>query len=152
MDVVHVAADAGEVLAGPNRIRILEDGSNTGHRIGFVDARLPPGTDGPPQHIHREHSETFYVVSGTMRFTSADRSVDVAAGGLVTAPIGAPHTFSNPDPAEWAAFVCAVAPDLYLGYFRAVTALQGAHGSVDQQAVLDLMARYATEPYRPPSR
>jgi mannose-6-phosphate isomerase-like protein (cupin superfamily) len=74
MDVVLVPADGGEVLAGPNRIRILEDGSNTGHRIGFIEACLPPGIGGPPQHIHREHSETFSVVSGMMRFTSADQS------------------------------------------------------------------------------
>jgi mannose-6-phosphate isomerase-like protein (cupin superfamily) len=101
MAVVHVAANGGEVLAGPNRIRILEDGSNTGHRIGLLEARLPPGSGGPPQHIHRAHSETFYVVSGTMRFTSANKDVDVCAGGLVTEPIGAPHTFSNPDPDQW---------------------------------------------------
>jgi len=152
MAVVHVAANEGEVLAGPNRIRILEDGSNTGHRIGFLEARLPPGIDGPPQHIHREHSETFYVVSGTMRFTSADQSVDVAAGGLVTAPVGAPHTFSNPDPDEWASFVCTVAPDLYIGYFREVTALQAGPAGADARAVLQVMARYATEPYRPSAR
>jgi mannose-6-phosphate isomerase-like protein (cupin superfamily) len=151
MDVVLVPAGGGEVLPGPQRIRLLEDGSNTGHRVGFLEARLPPGTVGPPQHVHREHSETFYVVSGTMRFTSADRSVDVPAGGLVTAPVGAPHTFANPDPAEEARFVCAVAPDLYIGYFREVTALQSTDGRLDQQAVLELMARYATEPYRPPT-
>ena len=150
MDVVMVPAGGGEVLAGPNRIRILEDGSNTGHRIGFIEARLPPGIPGPPQHIHREHSETFYVVSGTMRFTSADQSVDVAAGGLVTAPVGAPHTFSNPDPDEWATFICTVAPDLYIGYFRDATALRAEHGGVDEKALLKVMARYATEPYRPP--
>src|SRR3954471_14821124 len=72
MDVVVVPSAGGEALAGPNGIRILEDGSNTGQRIGFVEARLPPGSGGPPQHIHRAHCETFYVVSGTMRFTSAD--------------------------------------------------------------------------------
>jgi hypothetical protein len=87
-----------------------------------------------------------------MRFTSADQSVDVAAGGLVTAPVGAPHTFSNPDPDEWASFVCTVAPDLYIGYFREVTALPAGPGGPDAQAVLEVMARYATEPYRPPGR
>src|SRR3954447_23131808 len=147
MDVV-VPTTGDEALPGPNGIRILEDGSNTGHRIGCLEARLPPGSGGPPQHIHRAHSETFYVVSGTMRFTSADRDVDVAAGGVVTAPIGAPHTFSNPDPEEWAVFVCALAPDLYIGYFREMTALAARDGRVDHDAVLAVMARYATEPYR----
>jgi mannose-6-phosphate isomerase-like protein (cupin superfamily) len=152
IDVVLVPATGGELLAGPNQIRILEDGSNTGNRIGFLEARLPPGSGGPPQHIHRAHSETFYVVAGTMRFTSADKDLDVSAGGLVTAPIGAPHTFANPDPDEWTIFVCTVAPDLYIHYFREGTALAGRDGRMDQDAYLALMARYATEPYRPPGR
>jgi hypothetical protein len=44
-----------------------------------------------------------------------------------------------------------VSPDLYIGYFREVTVLQSTDGRLDQQAVLGLMARYATEPYRPPT-
>jgi mannose-6-phosphate isomerase-like protein (cupin superfamily) len=153
MDVVLVPAGGGEVLASPSGIRILEDGSNTGHRIGVMEDRLPPGSGGPPQHIHRKHSETFYVLSGTMRFTSAGEHVDVSAGGVVIAPVGVPHTFSNPDPAEWAAFTCTVAPDLYIGYFRELAALEaqlGGLGEVDENAILEIMARYATEPYRSP--
>jgi mannose-6-phosphate isomerase-like protein (cupin superfamily) len=150
MDVVLVPAGGGEVLAGPNGIRILEDGSNTGHRVGIIEARLPPGSGGPPQHIHRQHTESFYVVSGTMRFTSADEHVDVPAGGMVTAPVGAPHTFSNPDADEWAIFVCTMAPDLYIDYFRELTALGARRGGVEEKAHLEVMARYATEPYRRP--
>jgi mannose-6-phosphate isomerase-like protein (cupin superfamily) len=156
MDVVLVPAGGGEVLPDPVRIRVLEDGSNTGHQVGVVELVCPPGSGGPPQHIHRKHSETFYVVSGTMRFTSAGEHVDVSAGGLVTAPIGVPHTFSNPDPDEWATCIGTVAPDLYIGYFRELAALAAQRGGayeiseMDQNAVRELMARYATEPYRPP--
>jgi uncharacterized cupin superfamily protein len=64
MDVVLVPAGGGEVLAGS--MRILEDGSHTGHRVGVMVDRLPPNSGGPPQRIHRQHSETFYVLSGTM--------------------------------------------------------------------------------------
>ena len=154
MDVVLVPAGGGEVLAASTGMRILEDGSHTGHRVGLMVDRLPPGGGGPPQHIHRKHSETFYVLSGTMRFTSAEEHVDVRAGGVVTAPIGIPHTFSNPNPAEWAAFSCTVAPDLYIGYFRELSALIAQSGSLDQvdeNAILEVMARYSTEPYLPPS-
>jgi hypothetical protein len=83
---------------------------------------------------------------------SADQHVDVSALGLVTAPIGVPHTFSNPEPNEWAAFTCTVAPDLYIGYFRELSALaaqRGGPGAVDQNAILEVMARYATDPYLP---
>lgn len=153
MDVVLVPAGGGEVLASPSGMRILEDGSNTGHRLGVMEDHLPPGSGGPPQHIHRQHSETFYVLSGTMRFTSAGEHVDVSAGGVVTAPVGVPHTFSNPDPGQWAAFTCTVAPDLYIGYFRELATLEaqrGGLGEVDENAILEVMARYATEPYLPP--
>jgi mannose-6-phosphate isomerase-like protein (cupin superfamily) len=154
MDVVLVPAGGGEVLVRSTGLRILEDGSHTGHRVGVMVDRLPPNSGGPPQHIHRQHSETFYVLSGTMRFTSASEHADVPAGGVVTAPIGVPHTFSNPDPAEWAAFICTVAPDLYIGYFRDLSALLAQRGSldkVDENAILEVMARYSTEPYLPPA-
>jgi mannose-6-phosphate isomerase-like protein (cupin superfamily) len=153
MDVVLVPAGGGEVLASSTGMRILEDGSHTGHRMGVMADCLPPGSGGPPQHIHRQHSETFYVLSGTMRFTSASEYADVPAGGVVTAPIGIPHTFSNPDPAEWATFTCTVAPDLYIGYFRELFTLIAQRGSLDEvedNAILEVMARYATEPYLPP--
>jgi len=154
VDVVLVPAGGGEPLgSGPGGMRILEDGSNTGHRIGIVEGSLPPGGGGPPQHSHREHTETFYVVAGTVRFISAGEHVDVTTGGLVTAPIGVPHTFSNPDPEVWATFMCTVAPDRYVDYFRELTALGAeSRGGRNVEANLALMARYATEPYRPSPR
>jgi len=90
-------------------------------------------------------------------FWRTARTPDIGSGSsrhncrrLVTAPVGAPHAFSNPDPDEWATFICTVAPDLYIGYFREVTALQAERGGADEKALLKVMARYATEPYRPP--
>jgi hypothetical protein len=53
MDVVLVPAGAGEVLAGPSGMRILEDGSNTGHRIGVMEDRLPPGLRHAPPDQER---------------------------------------------------------------------------------------------------
>jgi hypothetical protein len=53
---------------------------------------------------------------------------------------------------EWAAFICTVAPDLYIGYFRELSALIAQRGSLDQveeNAILEVMARYSTEPYLP---
>ena len=71
----------------------------------------------------------------------------------MTAPIGVPHTFSNPAAAEWAAFICTVALDLYIGYFRELSALVAQRGSPDEMeenAILEVMARYSTESYLPP--
>lgn len=67
-------ADGHVLKAGPMTIRVLEDGSSTGHRLGIAEITIPPHADGPPQHVHHQHDETFYVLSGTATFTPAARA------------------------------------------------------------------------------
>ena len=60
----------GDVIRlGPATVRIIEDGSTTGHRLGIGEITVAPRSAGPPQHRHARHDEGFYVVSGTARFT-----------------------------------------------------------------------------------
>lgn len=142
--------EAEEFPAGPVRFRILENGTEVDKRFGVVECQLPPGWTGPPQHIHREHDETFYVVTGTVRFTSRTNDLLAHAGSLVTAPIGDPHTFGNADPDAPASMLCTVVPERYLGYFRDLQSLRpGPDGMLVPAEVLEVMSRYATEPYLP---
>jgi quercetin dioxygenase-like cupin family protein len=129
--------------------RVLEDGTAVNGRIGVVECSLAPGWPGPPQHIHRAHDETFYVVTGTVRFTSGTDTLLAPAGSLVTAPIGEPHTFANADDDEPALLLCTVTPEKYIGYFRELAGLRpGSDGVLDPAQVLAVMQRYATDPYR----
>jgi len=140
-----VGPDEGEVVAlGPAiDMRILEDGSNTGHRLGIAVGTLAPHTPGPPQHRHAEHEEGFYVISGTMRFTIGDQIHDAVAGTLVMVPKGAPHTFGNPGD-EPAVMLSTFTPDLYVHYFRELSGASAAGlPTADDSAAI--MARYATE-------
>jgi quercetin dioxygenase-like cupin family protein len=138
-----------EFPAGPVRFRILEDGVGVDKRFGVVESYLPPGWSGPPQHIHRAHDETFYVVTGTVQFTSRTDELLAPAGSLVTVPIGDPHTFGNADADTPASLLCTVTPERYLGYFRDLQELRPEpDGMLNPSEVLGVMARYATEPYR----
>jgi quercetin dioxygenase-like cupin family protein len=149
MTVSVVTAEQGDSFTmGPLRVRILEDGSGTDSRLGVVEVTIAAGASGPPQHFHREHDETFFVVSGVVRFTSGADDIDVLPGGLLTAPIGVPHTFGNPDGDQPAVMVCTVTPDLYVNYFRELGAAARS-GPLEPTAILEIMSRYATEPYRP---
>src|SRR6202046_2279855 len=93
-EVSIVGPGEGEVaLSGPTRMRILEDGSRTSHRLGVGEITIAPRTEGPPQHRHAGHDEGFYVVARTARFTVGASSHDAPARTLVMAPPGATHTF-----------------------------------------------------------
>ena len=145
-EVKIVGPDDGEVaLSGPIQMRILEDGQTTEHRLGMGEITIAPHTAGPPQHRHAQHDEGFYVVSGTVRFTVGEKSYDAPARSLVMVPPGAPHTFANAGE-EPAVLLNTFTPDLYVQYFRDLHDMIAAGQPVTGPVLLEVMARYATEP------
>ena len=146
MDVAITMPDGGQTIQlGPVRLRILEDGTTTGHRLGMAEIQLPPQTAGPPQHRHAHHDEGFYVVSGTARFTVGDESYDAPPGSLVMVPPGAPHTFANPGD-EPAVLLNTFTPDIYVQYFRDLDAMIAASGPLTPETTISVMSKYATVP------
>jgi len=145
-DMSIVGPDGGEsIQLGPTRMRILEDGSTTNHRLGMGEITLAPHTDGPPQHRHARHDEGFYVVSGLARFTVGTKSYDAPAGTLVMLPPGAPHTFANPTDGT-TVLLNTFTPDLYVQYFRDLRQMIADGHDLNETALIDAMRRYATEP------
>ena len=137
-EVSVVGPDDGERLRIGSEVtmRVLEDGTTTGHRLGVAEGTVAPHTGGPPQHRHALHDEGFYVISGLLRFTVGRREYDAGPGTLVVVPPGVPHTFANPGD-EPARALTTFTTAGYTGYFRE---LAGAHpGEIEE-----LMARYAT--------
>jgi mannose-6-phosphate isomerase-like protein (cupin superfamily) len=63
-------------------------------------SRYVSGEHGPGLHLHREHTDAFYILTGVMRFAfgpEGERVVRAPAGTLVSAPPGVAHTFTNAD-------------------------------------------------------
>ncbi|GAA4590492.1 cupin domain-containing protein [Planotetraspora phitsanulokensis] len=137
--------DGETIVLGTTRLRILEDGSNTGHRLGIAESVLAPHTPGPPQHRHAQHDEGFYIISGAVRFTVGDKDYDATAGTLVMVPPGAPHTFANVTD-EPAVMLSTFTPDLYVQYFRDLEDMIAGGRAMTPQANIQAMRRYATEP------
>jgi mannose-6-phosphate isomerase-like protein (cupin superfamily) len=136
--------DGERITAGPISLRILEDGSHTDHRVGLIEVTLGAHVDGPPQHVHRQHDETFFVMSGTATFTCGTETITATPGTLVTAPPGTPHTFANASD-QPVVMLCTVTPDLYIDYFRELAKLQPGPQGLDPREVGELMSHYATE-------
>ncbi|MGX1760253.1 cupin domain-containing protein [Streptomyces lydicus] len=137
--------DGETIVLGPTRMRILEDGSRTGHRLAIAESVLAPHTQGPPQHRHAGHDEGFYILSGTVRFTVGDEDHDAPAGTFVMVPPGTPHTFANPTD-QPAVMLSTFTPDLYVQYFRDLQDVLATGRPLTPQANIDAMSRYATKP------
>lgn len=56
-------------------------------------------------HVHREHTDAFYVLEGELTFEIGrePKTITVAAGGFVAVPPGVAHAFRNDSerPARW---------------------------------------------------
>jgi quercetin dioxygenase-like cupin family protein len=145
-EVSVVGPDDGEsIQLGPVTMRILEDGSTTGHRLGIGEITLAPHTQGPPQHRHAEHDEGFYVVSGTARFTVGETTYDGGPGTFVMIPPGVPHTFANPGDTP-AVLLNTFTPDLYVQYFRDLRDMIAGGREFNTESTIETMSRYGTVP------
>lgn len=141
-----VGPDSGETIQlGPTRMRILEDGSTTGHRLGIGEITIAPHTQGPPQHRHAQHDEGFYVVSGTVHFTIGTTTYEAPAGTLAMIPPGTPHTFANRGDTP-AVVLNTFTPDLYVRYFHDLRDMIAAGQELTPDTTATAMSRYATVP------
>jgi mannose-6-phosphate isomerase-like protein (cupin superfamily) len=75
----------------------------------LVEFRYAAGESGPEPHVHRRHSDSFYVLEGELVFEVGDERVVLGAGGFALVPPGVVHTFRNEGPAL-ARFLNAHAP------------------------------------------
>ena len=94
------ADDAETVTLGPNQVRFLVGGGETGGALSLTDFLMaPPPAPGPPMHVHAEEEETVYLLGGEVEATVARETRKVSTGGAVHVPRGVPHTLKNLGPA-----------------------------------------------------
>ncbi len=81
---------SGETFEFVTSSRSTPDG-----RFRFVWT-LAPGKRGPGEHTHDDETETFEVVSGTLRLWVSGTPRDLGPGDVCAVPPGVPHKFLNP--------------------------------------------------------
>ena len=102
--------DEGETITARERrdVILLADHEE----ISITRSRYGPGERGPDPHVHREHTDSFYVLEGELRFEVGPdlEPVRVGPGGFVAAPANVVHTFVNDGGAD-ARFLNFHSPD-----------------------------------------
>jgi quercetin dioxygenase-like cupin family protein len=98
LDVAHpyvLRAGEGEtIFEQPQRtLRILVDRAE----LTVTWFRYEPGQEGPDPHIHRRHTDAFYVLEGELELGLGPEATPVVGvpGTLAAAPAGVVHTFRN---------------------------------------------------------
>ncbi|MEV0620309.1 cupin domain-containing protein [Nonomuraea sp. NPDC050404] len=85
-----------ELAIGTNtQVHYLATGGSTNGAYGLYRYEMGPGPGGPAAHFHRTMTESFYVLSGTIRLFNGEKWADGKPGDFLFVPEGGVHAFRN---------------------------------------------------------
>jgi mannose-6-phosphate isomerase-like protein (cupin superfamily) len=79
---------------GAGRLIFKLGSGESGSTFEFAEGTTDP-REGPPEHIHLDMDEAFYVLSGVYRFKVGDQLQEAGPGWFIFVPKGVPHAFMN---------------------------------------------------------
>ena len=96
----------------------LATGATTNGDFGLSRWEMGVQPSGAAPHFHRTISESFFILSGTVRVFNRERWIDATPGDFVHVPAGGVHGFRN-ESGEPASFLLLFAPGASReGYFE----------------------------------
>lgn len=101
----------------------LATGATTNGEFGLYLWNMGPKPSGPAPHFHKTISESFYVLSGTVRLYDGEKWIDATKGDFLFVPEGGVHAFRN-ESGEPASMLLLFAPGAPReGYFEGLAGL-----------------------------
>ncbi|MFE1951636.1 cupin domain-containing protein [Streptomyces sp. NPDC059524] len=120
-----VAKPADPTVAQGTAFHYLSTTLSTNGEYGLYRVDMGPEASGPSTHFHKAMSESFFILSGTMRLYDGRRWVDATSGDYLYVPVGGLHAFRN-ESGEPASMLMLFAPGAPReDYFEGVTELAG---------------------------
>jgi mannose-6-phosphate isomerase-like protein (cupin superfamily) len=87
----------------------LATGESTNGQFGLYRWNMSPTRSGPDPHFHRSISESFFVISGTIKLYDGHDWIDARPGDFLFVPEGGIHGFRN-ESSEDASMLILFAP------------------------------------------
>lgn len=104
-------------------VHYLATHESTGGQFGLYRWEMGPTPSGPDPHFHRTISESFYILTGTIRIYNGEKWIDCKPGDFVHVPAGGVHGFRN-ESGEPASMLLHFAPGAPReGYFEGLVDL-----------------------------
>jgi len=89
------ATDPEFSYANGTTVHYLATGATTNGQFGLYRWEMGPNRGGPDPHFHRSISESFYVLTGTIKIYDGTSWLDTHPGDWVHVPEGGVHGFRN---------------------------------------------------------
>lgn len=142
MEPVVLMPGEGEVVgSGPASAVMKATSDTTGGTFSMSETTTAPGFAGPPPHSHKELTDTFYVLEGTLTIHVGERLVEAPAGAYVLIPPGVVHTFSNTSESN-VRFLNLNSPGGWESYLRDVEKLMAGGRRPDPDEWRAVMSKY----------
>ncbi|GLZ32699.1 cupin [Lentzea sp. NBRC 105346] len=122
----------------------LATGKSTNGHFGLYRWDTGPEPTGPKPHFHRAITESFFVISGTMRLYDGSKWIDGRAGDFLFVPEGGIHAFRNEsgEPASMLILFTPGAPRE--GYFEGLAQIGLSGRKPSEEEMLDFYLRHDT--------
>lgn len=92
---LHRAAGEGKDYEwGKDHIFVKLSSVETGGVLTLIQDNLKPGFD-LGLHLHRAHTEIFYILDGEVEFTVGEKPVNATTGSVIYLPAGTPHAATS---------------------------------------------------------
>ena len=89
------AGAAPDLVLPTTNVHYLATGASTGGDFGLYRWEMTGPPSGPAPHFHRSITESFYVLSGTVRLYDGDDWTEATPGDYHFVPPGGIHAFRN---------------------------------------------------------
>ncbi len=122
-------------------MKVLLTTEATGGAISVIMGWHKPG-EGPPDHVHFNQEEMFFIVEGTYELTVGDQTSTAGPGTLVFIPRTVVHRFKNVG-ATTARMLDWSLPGGQDHYFKAISEL-AADGGFTGEKVMEISKKFDT--------
>jgi quercetin dioxygenase-like cupin family protein len=127
----------------------IATGASTEGDLGLFQWDMPPHAGGPSAHFHRRFSESFYILSGTVRLYDGTRWISATTGDFLHVPRGGVHAFQNESDAAASMLILFAPGAPRERYFIELAELAASGRTLSDEERVEFLARH--DQYQPES-
>ena len=140
--VIVTAASVDRVPIRLSAVGYVAPGSMTDGRFGLFRYDMGPKAGGPGPHFHRTFSESFYVLSGTVRLYDGRAWVEGREGDFFHVPDGGIHAFRNDADAAASMLILFAPGPPREAYFNELAEISASGRTLSPEEWTELYARH----------